>query len=243
MSHTGSPPINQDIFLRSDASQTGTLSLNKLRNAVMATGRRPYSFMSLCDPFHFMGPSCSGALTGLIKPFLEGSGYKRRSNTTQTNNLLRIIDREQREIGHSLFWHSSNGWCCGIVKIPRGGVEKQFRQLRQLRQKNTEKHILAWVACFLSVASWCGFLNSDYRKEDEWRHAEFDGCALWFHIWSHNTRELYRSDPSLWVHEPWVHLSMREIGASKLKATIIHINEYAKLMYVLITDFYGVHNN
>lgn len=33
---------------------------------------------------------------------------------------------------------------------------------------------------------------------------------------------------------PW------EIGASKLKATIIHINEDANFMYVLITDFFMV---
>ncbi|XP_056914969.1 calpain-8-like isoform X4 [Takifugu flavidus] len=36
----GSPCVNQDIFVRTDDSNTGTLPLNKLRNAVEATGNR-----------------------------------------------------------------------------------------------------------------------------------------------------------------------------------------------------------
>lgn len=40
------PLFTQDIFFRSDVSQTGTLSLSELRNAVMATGKP--SAISFC---------------------------------------------------------------------------------------------------------------------------------------------------------------------------------------------------
>lgn len=43
MSHTSSLLINQDIFFRMDVSQSGTLPLKELRNAITATGESPDS--------------------------------------------------------------------------------------------------------------------------------------------------------------------------------------------------------
>lgn len=217
LSHAGSPPTHQDIFSRTDVSQTGTLSLSELRNAVRASGRPRDSSTSVWDPFllyammwiHVGGgdQTCSftgnrnqlqtvgvnitqGALLPLPPPLMEGEW---------------IIKPETR---HSLFLLRSHAWWCklsrvGLVPVTLHTHSFTEEPLIGLTLENTPWHERRVFSRFFLSSSSCAFLNSADRTNDEWRRAESDGRALRRRVWSDHPGELHRSHPSLWVHEQW----------------------------------------